>query len=384
MTAIYLAGAEVETLTRALLDNGANKVLYSYYYIQQMRRERFIEQMQEEYPHVQWLLDSGGFTYWAKFKAQPERLMKVDEYRRRYFSYIDATWDRWARVTELDVDPTGLATPDEVAEWREEMLERWPRANIMPVWHPERGPEEWQVFCRDKRLKHLAIGSGQKLWGMVRRMIWEARLRNKTVHGFGMTKVRTVLPSVHYTTVDSTSWLMGQKYGTLFVFANNQFRLVGKGGSMGKAERKFYRKHFEKIGVDWRKIEADDVAEVRRANILAWTRLSDRMEYMRKRQGRGAPPENADQFNNLYPYNHPEERASVEDVDWGRQRDPEELVSHLRTRTEEPKPFGKEREDEPGFSPKWGKYFRERPEGEEPSGRYAKRRPDSRGGPQDT
>lgn len=381
MTRIFLAGAEVETLTRALLDNGADKILYSYWYILQMRRERFIDDIQAEYPHVQFMLDSGAFTYWAKYKEEPERLLNVDEYRRRYFSYIAETWPRWFRIAEFDVDPTGLATADDVAEWREEMLETWPKANIMPVWHPERGPEEWSALVRDPRIHHLAIGSGQKLWGMVRRMIWEARQRNKTVHGFGMTKVNTVLPRVHYTTVDSTAWLMGQKYGTLFIFANNQFKLIGKGGSMGKAERRYYKKHLKAIGVDWDKIQADDVSELRKANILAWRRVSDRLEYMRKRQGRGEPPKDADQFNDLYPVEYAQDRAIAESEEYGRQREPGDIVSHLRTRTEEPKPFGKEREDEPGQSPKWDEHYQERDRG--PRGRYFERRKASRGNPND-
>lgn len=321
MTAIFLAGAEVETLTRALLDNGARRILYSYYYIYQMRREGFIARMQEEYPDVEWFLDSGAFTYWAKFKSEPEALPPWKIYKKLYFSYINDTWERWCRIAELDLDHMDGITIDMIADWREEMITNWPKANICPVWHPSRGPEDWTNYVRDKRFRHLCIGSGQRDSGLVRRMVMEARQRNKTVHGFGMTKVNTQLQQIPYDSVDSTSWLMGQKFGTLFVFQNNKFRLLGKDGSMGKNVRKLYRTHFTKIGVDWRKIEADDVAEVRRANILAWTRLGARLEEIRKRQKRSLYGQDRPETINrdfVWARARPRERTEVQEGGHGR------------------------------------------------------------------
>jgi hypothetical protein len=136
-------------------------------------------------------------------------------------------------------------------------------------------------------MKVLAIGAGGvKEVGPARKMVLEARQRNKTVHGFGMTRVNSQLIHIPYDSVDSTSWLMGQKFGTLFVFQNNKFKLIGKDGAMGKNARKLYRMHFTRIGIDYRKIEADEIGEVRKANILAWKHLSARLEEVRKRQGR--------------------------------------------------------------------------------------------------
>lgn len=291
MTAVYFAGGEVETLTRALLDNGVKRILYSYYYVYKMRREGFIARMQDEYRDVEWFLDSGAFTYIVKSRTDKASLPPWKAYRKLYFTYVRDTWERWARVMELDLDHLEGVSFDDLMEWRDEMLETCgPGLNLCPVWHPGRGAAEWTAYCRDPRFRHLALGAGHYSRysgsGRVRRMVMEAHNWNKTVHGLGMTGVNTALRVIPYDTVDSTSWLMGQKFGTLFVFQNNKFRLIGKDGSMGKRERMLYRSHFKAIGVDWRKIEADDGAEVRRANIIAWRRLSDRLEEMRKRQGR--------------------------------------------------------------------------------------------------
>ncbi len=332
MTAVFLAGAEVETLTRALLDNGVKRILYSYYYIYQMRREGFIARMQEQYPDVEWFLDSGAFTYWAKFKAEPHKLVPWKIYKKLYFSYVDDTWERWCRIAELDLDHMEGITIDMIADWRDEMLDTWPDAAITPVWHPSRGPEDWTNYCRDRRMKNLAVGSGQRDIGLVRKMVMEAHQRNKTVHGFGMTRVNTHLRFIPYDSVDSTSWLMGQKFGTLFVFRNNKFHLVGKDGSTGKSARKLYRMHFTRIGVDWRKIEADDIAEVRKANVLAWKHLGARLEEMRRREGRSLYGQNRTEvLNSDYVWKHPRprEREEVKEVHhgrWAKDRDTPEGV----------------------------------------------------------
>lgn len=258
----------------------------TYFYIYTMRREGFIARMQEQYPDVQWFLDSGAYTYYKKWESEPGKLVPWKKYKKLYFTYIEDTWERWCRIAELDLDMIEGVTPDTLAEWRDEMAFRWPHAPITPVWHASRGREDWTNYVRDPRWRYLAIGSGVSNTGFLNHLMWEARERNKIVHGFGITQANRVLPHVAFDSVDSTSWLMGQKFGTLFVFQNNKFKLIGKDGSLGKGERKLYRAYFRKIGIDWRKIEADDVAEVRKANILAWRFLSDRLETIRKLQNR--------------------------------------------------------------------------------------------------
>lgn len=332
MTAIFLAGAEVETLTRALLDNGVKSILYSYYYIHVMRRERFIEQIQREHPDVRFFLDSGAFTYWTKFRAEPEKLPHWRAFKAAYYKYIEGTWERWYRISELDLDNTfPEITLGLLAEWRDEALERWPTANFMPVWHGNRGPEEWTWYCRDKRFKCMAIGSGLPYLGLHRRMIIEAHRWNKAVHGFGMTRFNA-LRFLPYDTVDSTSWLMGQKFGTLFIFKDNEFKLLGKDRGGGKAARRLYKLYFKRIGCDPRLIIADDTAEVRKANILAWRRLSDRMEEVAKRQRRTIeaiyPDGVMPRLNETYPWGAPKDRADG-DVTGNRprERDPGEVGS---------------------------------------------------------
>jgi hypothetical protein len=280
-TSIFLAGGEVEALTKALMENRVKNVLYSYYYILTMRREAAIERWMNQYPYVNWFLDSGAYTYGMKFKEEPEKLPPLKTYLRRYFAYIEATGHRWCRITEPDMDIAGESM-EKVAIWREEMLSSWPHLNVTPVWHKTRCVEEWYRYVMDKRIKTLALGSGDfGDVGQARKLILLAQSYGKPVHGFGMTRINTILKQVPVDSADSTSWVFGQKMGSIYIFQNNTFKVLAKDQ---KNKRKLYKTYFKNIGCDPKLIIADDIAEVRKANIIAWRVLADRLERLKLQQ----------------------------------------------------------------------------------------------------
>lgn len=277
---IFFAGGEVETLTRALMDNDVRHVLYSFYYIDQFRQASFIARMQDEHPGVEWFLDSGAFTYSVQVQAG-KNLPTPEKYVQRYFNFIDRFGERWCRITEPDLEGIeGLeVSQGDVDLWREQMLATWPHLPIMPVYHGWRGRETWTEYCKDPRIKYLAFGRASGSEPELRALCMEAYRYNKPVHGFGFTKIRTSLRyTVPCSSVDSTTWLMGQKFGTLFIY---------QGGKMvnidltEKRKRALYREHFRRIGCDADKIIRDDVAEVRKANIIAWRDFAARFHQMR-------------------------------------------------------------------------------------------------------
>jgi hypothetical protein len=127
----------------------------------------------------------------------------------------------------------------------------------------------------------MAIGRGTRDMGTQRKLVLEARKWGKPVHGFAMTKINTTLKWVPYDSVDSTSVWMAQKYGSLAIFKNNKWKIL-TGDQKGL--RKNYRKYFTSIGCDYRKIEADDVAEVRKASVIAWRNLAERFQLLKVRR----------------------------------------------------------------------------------------------------
>lgn len=289
-TSIFLAGGEASALIKSLLEGNVRNVLFSYFYIWELRRENAIARIQRENPHINWFLDSGAFTYMMRYERDPESLPPLEQYVRRYFAYIDEYGAPYCRVTELDVDTSGHPI-EEVDMWREEMLARWPHLNITPVWHESRGIEAWDKYCTDPRIRTLAIGSdaGDNKLGRLRQLVEQARLFHKPVHGFGQTKAK-VLKTVPFDSVDSSSWSFGQRTGVTFIFRANTFVVLP---ADKKDMRRLYKKYFHNIGCDPQKIINDDVKEVRKANILAWRAYADRLDWLKvnSRQTVGLHPD---------------------------------------------------------------------------------------------
>jgi Intein splicing domain len=203
-TTLFMAGAEVTRLGNDLINYGVKNILFSYYYILTMRREAVIEKWMNDNPHIIWFLDSGAFTYAQKYQESPGLLPPLRQYLQRYFSYIEEYGHRWCRITEPDMDIAGV-DPDKVARWRNQMLDRWGDLNITPVWHRTRGIDEWESYLADPRVKTLAMGSGDfNDVGLSRRLIMQAQEVGKPVHGFGMTRINTVLKHLPVDSVDSS------------------------------------------------------------------------------------------------------------------------------------------------------------------------------------
>ena len=280
---LYFAGAEVEKVNQALLDNGVKNILYSFYYIHLFGRYPFIERMIKDHPDVNMFLDSGAYTFSRKGDKTRGRFGSQENYLKSYFKFIDLYGHGFRRIAEPDFDVAGMEI-EEVADLREEMLSRWPHLPIMPTYHPWREREEWLEYCEDPRVKHLAVGMGEYTPGELRWLCNQAHDHGKTVHGFGMTKIRTDLRSVPFDSVDSSTWLQGQRYGTMFVFQGNTFQNIHSGAIGGKENRRRYKEYFKGIGCDFAKILADDLDEVRKANIIAWRNLAERLVVMRKYQ----------------------------------------------------------------------------------------------------
>lgn len=204
-TTIYLAGAEVERLVESLLNNGVKNVLLSYFYIHRMRKENYFDRMMAKHPEVNWFLDSGAFTFYAQAKAGTIPTAAINQYVRRYFNYVDVYGDRYCRVTEPDLDVAGYDY-GQVRYWLMEMLDRWPELNITPTWHANREQDAWLSYLEDPNIRTLAIGSGDiKNVGQIRRMVMLAAQYGKPVHGFGCTRINTILKQVPFDSVDSVA-----------------------------------------------------------------------------------------------------------------------------------------------------------------------------------
>lgn len=160
-----------------------------------------------------FLLDSGAFTFMNNLKGDTANW---DDYIERYAAFINKYNVKY--FFELDIDV--IVGIKEVERLRNK-LESLTNKKCIPVWHKSRGKQYWLDMV--KSYDYVAIG------GIVTREIkpkeypyftWllnEAKKENCKVHGLGFTNL-TGLRKYPFYSVDSTSWLSGNRFGSVSYF----------------------------------------------------------------------------------------------------------------------------------------------------------------------
>ena len=159
-----------------------------------------------------FMLDSGAFTFFSKGG-------NVDwaEYIKRYSMFINK--NKIDRFFELDIDC--LIGYDKVLYYREK-LEDLTGKSAIPVWHFSRGKKEFLKMC--ELYNYIAFGGlntdGIPRSKIVKYMPWfiQTAHQNKAkIHGLGFTSLKH-LPDLHFDSVDSTAWISGNRFGSVYKF----------------------------------------------------------------------------------------------------------------------------------------------------------------------
>lgn len=167
-----------------------------------------------------FMLDSGAFTFMNNSKKD----VNFDDYLTEYIEFINKHDIKY--FFELDVDViVGL---EEVERLRKR-LETETGKKCIPVWHRSRGKEKFIEMC--KQYDYVAIG------GIVTKEIkpfehkyfkWfidTAHSYGCKIHGLGFTNLKG-LYIYNFDSVDSTSWVSGGKFGTLYHFTGRDLKQV--------------------------------------------------------------------------------------------------------------------------------------------------------------
>jgi len=183
-------------------------ILESFFYLE--KQDWMFPYIQNE--HWDFLLDSGAFT----FMSDKKTAVNWDEYVGRYCEFVKNY--KIENFFELDIDSVvGLK---EVERLRAK-IERLTGKQPIPVWHKSRGLDYWKGVAKD--YKYIAIG------GIVTReiklnehpvfanLIGIAKEQGVKVHGLGYTNLKG-LERYKFDSVDSTSWLYGNRKGSVFKF----------------------------------------------------------------------------------------------------------------------------------------------------------------------
>lgn len=182
-------------------------VLSSYYYC------KSIPGLVKEIPNMRnFMLDSGIFTF-----INSGKYVDMESYMREYAAFIRD--NRIKDYVELDVDQIeGVEKTRKIRDKLENMV-GW---QSIPVWHTIRGTESFIQDCKNYNRICLGFFLTEGLSTKVTekyapKMIRLAHEHKCKIHGLGFTKT-TLLPKYHFDSVDSSTWAIGKRYGTMCVF----------------------------------------------------------------------------------------------------------------------------------------------------------------------
>lgn len=195
-----------KTLAEFLIENKIKMKynLMSFYYIKNKTElAEYIRNNSEEI-----LIDSGAHSF------QKGKKVNWKEFTKQYANFIK-NFDKPNVVGYFEMDVDNIIGYDKVLELRK-TLESVSN-KIIPVWHKNRGIDEYKKMCKDYAGKIIAI-TGFKNEDIKDEQylmfLKYAKKYNCKVHCLGMTR-KKILDKVPFDYVDSSSWKQSGIYGRI-------------------------------------------------------------------------------------------------------------------------------------------------------------------------
>lgn len=214
---LYLAGEPTVKNGRLANWHGLY-ILESFVYARE--NKRFLALVQSG--QLNLLLDSGAFTFMNDKKNQAGA--NWDEYILQYCEFIKD--HNIGTFFELDIDNVvGLPRVEHLRKKTEQLTGR----QCIPVWHRARGLDYWKGMVKD--YKYVAIGGivTQEIkrteHAIFERLISIASENGCKVHGLGYTNLQGLTKYKFYS-VDSTTWLFGNRSGKIYKFTGQTMGTV--------------------------------------------------------------------------------------------------------------------------------------------------------------
>lgn len=164
-----------------------------------------------------FLLDSGAFTFLRKkHKHNVDWMGYID----KYAEFINA--NNVKHFFELDID--SVVGYEKVKQMRN-TLENKVGRQCIPVWHKERGADEYRGMAKD--YDYIALGGiagadkNPTPERYFKTLIDIAHENGAKLHGLGYTSSKG-LKKYHFDSVDSTTWVNGGRFGNICVFENGE------------------------------------------------------------------------------------------------------------------------------------------------------------------
>ena len=235
------ASPEFEKIDKEILKYKNN--LMSFYYIKN-NIERAIK-IRNKSELV--LIDSGAHSF------QKGKKVDWDKYTQQYAEFIKQ-FDKPNVVGYFEMDVDNIIGYNKVLELRK-ILEKVSN-KIIPVWHKNRGIEEYKKMCQDYAGKIIAI-TGFKNEDIKDEQylmfLKYAKKYNCKVHCLGMTR-KKVLDKVPFDYVDSSSWKQQSIYGIINkkkvskeYSKQNRWKVMSENYKKSMQMQDYYYKKWKKI-----------------------------------------------------------------------------------------------------------------------------------------
>lgn len=179
--------------------------LMSYFYIRKGKYDlaTFIRNRSDEI-----LIDSGAHSFQKGVKVD------WDDYTKEYADFIKK-FDKPNVIGYFEMDVDNIIGYDKVLELRK-VLDKV-TDKIIPVWHKNRGIDDYKKMCQQYKGKIIAITGFKNEDIKDEQYLMFLKYAKKydcKVHCLGMTR-RNVLDEVPFDYVDSSSWKQGGIYGKI-------------------------------------------------------------------------------------------------------------------------------------------------------------------------
>lgn len=251
---LMLASFDNGNITDWELASRSKYILCSYFYLNKKNiKQKLLDLIISRNRTGDFLLDSGAFTLFSS------KTLNVD-FEKYLYSYIEFInkYDI-QHFIELDIDV--VVGYQKVLDYRN-IIEKETGKKCVPVWHKSRSIDAYKEIVRD--YDYICIGGlGNKEikpneYKKIKNMINYANHFNTKVHGLAFTRKDAY--EYGFYSVDSSSWTMGERFGGLYKFEDNQLKSISKPkNTRGKREllhannlRNWiqYQHHIDKMGVN--------------------------------------------------------------------------------------------------------------------------------------
>lgn len=232
-TDMHLYLAESGGLWKAYFDKDAFKnayILQSFYYVNEFTEQNVLPVVKD------FLLDSGAYTF---MQNQKSTNIDWDKYIEKYADFINR--NKIKKYFELDID--GVVGYEKVKEYRKR-LEDLTGVPSIPVWHNNRGKEEFVKMCEE--YPYVAVGGlvggnseySKKYWKFFPWFINTAHEHGAKIHALGFTSLEGIT-KYHFDSVDSTAWTGGNRFGFVYHFDGKTMKKydVPKGKRLGDSKK---------------------------------------------------------------------------------------------------------------------------------------------------